>query len=320
MIRAQGLVKSFGPVLAVDGVGFEIGRGEIVGFLGPNGAGKSTTMRMLTGYLYPDQGEVTVGGFDVTRDLEGRARIGYLPERTPLYEGMRVDRYLAFVAELRGLYGKARRNAVERVIADCDLDGWATRRVRTLSKGYRQRVGLAQALVSDPDVLVLDEPTSGLDPAEIVRIRARIAALASTKTVLLSTHVLSEVEEVCRRVLILAGGRLVADGSLLELSAGESECLAVVLAVEDAAVGPVEVLLGAIDGVRSARLAARGSAGWVRYHLEVEERFAVAERVGRLAHARGWTLYELSHEVPSLERIFLARTRPPRNDAIEPAR
>jgi ABC-2 type transport system ATP-binding protein len=320
MIRARGLVKSFGPVRAVDGVGFEIGRGEIVGFLGPNGAGKSTTMRVLTGYLYPDEGEVTIGGHDVTRDLEGRARIGYLPERTPLYDGMRVDRYLAFVAELRGLRGGARRSAVERVIGDCDLEGWASRRIRTLSKGYRQRVGLAQALVSDPDVLVLDEPTSGLDPVEIVRIRAHIAALADRKTILLSTHVLSEVEEICRRVLILAGGRLVADGSLLDLASDEGECISVVLGVEEAAAPGVEAVLAAIDGVRSARSTSRGAIGRVRYQVEVEERFAVAERLARIVHERGWRLYELSHDVPSLERIFLARTRPPRDGAAEERR
>ncbi len=306
MIHARGLVKHYGAVRAVDGVSFEVGSGEIVGFLGPNGAGKSTTMKMLTGCLHADAGEVAIGGVDVARERRARASIGYLPERTPLYEGMRVDRFLAFVAELRGLRGAARGDAVERVIVDCDLGGHGARRIRTLSKGYRQRVGLAQALVSDPPVLVLDEPTSGLDPAEIVRIRARILELARAKTIVLSTHVLGEVEELCERVLILAGGRLVADGSLTDLAAGESESLAVVLAAPEREA--VDALLR-VEGVRTVRSSDDSGPGRVRLVLEVEERFAVAERVGALAHARGWPLYELAHEVPSLERIFLARTR-----------
>ena len=307
MIEARGLHKRFGEVRAVTDVSFQVGRGELVGFLGPNGAGKSTTMKMLTGYLYPDEGEVTIGGHPM--DGEGRAaraRIGYLPEHTPLYREMRVDRYLRFVAAVRSLNGAAGRDAVERVIEAVDLHGYTTRRIRTLSKGYRQRVGLAQALIADPDVLILDEPTSGLDPAEIVRIRERIVTLAAEKTILLSTHVLPEVEEVCRRAIIIAAGRLIADGSLTELAEGGGEHLAVTL-VADA--DESRRALAELEGVSEVDVAQRGDAGRVRYHLGVDGRFDVAERVSRLASDRGWTLIELSHEVPTLERVFLSRVR-----------
>jgi len=307
MIRAEGLVKHYGDVRAVEDVSFEVGRGEIVGFLGPNGAGKSTTMRMLAGYLHPDQGRVHIAGHDMASDGQAaRASLGYLPESTPLYRDMRVDHYLLFVGELRGMNRVQRQDALERVFEATDLAGYTQRKIGTLSKGYRQRVGLAQALISDPDVLILDEPTSGLDPAEIVRVRDRIVALAETKTVLLSTHVLPEVEEVCRRVIILAGGRIVADGSLLELSAGREECLLVTLVASEQ-----EALAACADlpGVQTCSVSGRGSKGRLRLQLEVSERFEVAERVGALAADRGWPLLELRHDVPTLERVFLECTR-----------
>ena len=316
MILADGLVKHYGPVRAVDGVSFRVARGEIVGFLGPNGAGKSTTMRMLTGCLHPDQGRVAIAGHPLESEaLAGRARIGYLPEHTPLYREMRVDRYLRFVAALRGLRGARGRAALEAAIGAADLEGMTTRRIRTLSKGYRQRVGLAQALIADPDVLVLDEPTSGLDPAEIVRIRDRIVELAREKTVLLSTHVLPEVEEVCRRAIILRAGRIVADGSLEELAQGQGETLLVTLALAGGVAR--ELARGAlerVEGVRAVELAPAGGPGAAasqraRYRLAVEDRWAVAGRVTELARAHGWPLVELCHDVPTLERIFLSATR-----------
>jgi len=313
MILADGLVKHYGALRAVDGVGFRVARGEIVGFLGPNGAGKSTTMRMLTGCLYPDRGRVSIAGHALESDaLAARARIGYLPEHTPLYREMRVDRYLRFVASLRGLRGARGRAALESAIGATDLGGHTARRIRTLSKGYRQRVGLAQALIADPDVLVLDEPTSGLDPAEIVRIRDRIALLAREKTVLLSTHVLSEVEEVCRRVIILAAGRIVADGSLEELARGQGETLLVTLGLGQDARELARAALAGVEGVRRIERAAPGDGPGerTRYRLEVEDRWRVAARVADLARARGWPLVELCHDVPTLERIFLAATRP----------
>ncbi len=304
-IRARGLVKHFGPVRAVQDVSFEVGRGEIVGFLGPNGAGKSTTMRMLCGYLHPDQGQVEIVGRPMGRGA--RAALGYLPESTPLYGEMRVDRYLDFVGQVRGLGRVARRDALERVFDAADLAGYTQRRISTLSKGYRQRVGLAQALISDPDVLILDEPTSGLDPAEIVRVRDRIVELAKTKTILLSTHVLPEVEEVCRRVVIIAAGRIVADGNLSELADRQSECLLVTVQAEES---ECLATLGQVDGVLSAGIAGRGDAGRLRLRLGVSHRFETAERVSAKVHDCGWPLLELRHDVPTLEQVFLECTRP----------
>jgi len=307
MIQAAGLVKSYGNVHAVRDVSFEVKRGEIVGFLGPNGAGKSTTMKLLTGYLYPDEGQVSVAGLPVDgRDRRARQAVGYLPESTPLYREMRVDRYLAFVTKIRGIPRARRADAIERVVAACDLNGYTARRIRNLSKGYRQRVGLAQALIADPDVLILDEPTSGLDPEEIVRIRDLVVSLAREKTILLSTHVLPEVEEVCRRVVIIAAGQIVADGDILDLAHEERESLVVVV---QAAEAEAVSALGELDGVLQVQITGRGDAGRVRLQLDVAERFAVAERVARLVHERGWSLVELRHQVPTLESVFLQRTR-----------
>ena len=309
MIEARGLIKHYGPVKAVDGVSFQVGKGEIVGFLGPNGAGKSTTMKMLTGSLVPDGGEVRVAGRAVLGGSDGglqaRACLGYLPEHTPLYRAMRVDRYLRFVASLRGLPRAQRADAVERVVQACDLGGYTGRRIATLSKGYRQRVGLAQALLSEPEVLILDEPTSGLDPAEIVRIRDLVVRLAQHATILLSTHVLGEIQEICQRVVILAGGKVVADGSLEELSANQAPVLRVSLAGEREEIAQA---LGQVPGVQAVRPLA-GSTERASFALDVTERYEVAARVSELARARGWILFELGHETPSLESVFLARTR-----------
>ena len=319
MIEAEGLSKSFGPVHAVRGVSFSVARGELVGFLGPNGAGKSTTMKMLTGSLLPDGGRAAIGGVPLDgRALGARAAVGYLPEHTPLYREMRVRPYLEFVGEVHGMGRAARRDALERVIASCDLEGYVGRRIHTLSKGYRQRVGLAQALFTDPDVLVLDEPTSGLDPAEIVRIRDLVVELARSKTILLSTHVLPEVEEVCRRVLIIAGGRLVADGPLDELADQSADALSVTVDAGGAPAEQVAAALAALEGADAARAEARAAAaaedGGARVRVQVTlaagaDRYALADAVARAAHGAGWSLLELRHEVPTLERVFLERTR-----------
>ncbi|MEM7308585.1 MAG: ATP-binding cassette domain-containing protein [Planctomycetota bacterium] len=308
MIRVEALEKRYGELRAVDGVTFSVERGEVVGFLGPNGAGKSTTMRCLAGYLFPDAGTLAIGGRAVhPEDLETRRAVGYLPESTPLYRRMRVELYLDFVGRIRGLGRSERRAAIARVIGDCGLEGRARQRIGTLSKGYRQRVGLAQALLSDPDVLILDEPTGGLDPAEVTRMRELVRDLGERKTILLSTHVLSEVQETCRRVVILAGGKVVADGTPLDLAAGERAELRVT--IEDAGDDAVTEL-GRVEGVAAARRTGVDDAGRRGVALEVDDRHACARRVGELARAKGWTLVELRHELPSLEQVFLRRTQP----------
>jgi ABC-2 type transport system ATP-binding protein len=227
VIEARGLSKRYGDVKAVDAVTFTIARGEVVGFLGPNGAGKTTTMRMLTGFLPPTDGTALIAGHDIFEDsLAARRCVGYLPETLPLYPEMTVSSYLTYVARIKDVPRNRRREAVERALERCGLAGTQRRVIGTLSKGYRQRVGLAQAIVHEPPVLILDEPTVGLDPLQIREIRALIAELAAPgkgeqqHTVILSTHILAEVEAICRRVILISRGRKVVDAPLAELTKG----------------------------------------------------------------------------------------------------
>ena len=222
MISVSGLVKEFGPFRAVDGIHFEVPKGQILGFLGPNGAGKSTTMKMLTCFIQPTYGTATVGGKDIVRDsLAVRRMIGYLPESAPSYAEMTVVEFLRFIAEVRGFRGKDRDHAVDRMRGLCALADVWYQPIETLSKGYRQRVGFAQALIHDPPVLILDEPTDGLDPNQKYEVRSLIKSMAEDKTIILSTHILEEVDAVCERAIIIAKGRIVADGTpedLLKMS------------------------------------------------------------------------------------------------------
>jgi ABC-2 type transport system ATP-binding protein len=218
MIRIENLVKAFGAKRAVDGVSFAVERGEVLGFLGPNGAGKSTTMRMITGYFPPSSGRVWVGGHDVVEaPLAAKRLIGYLPEAAPSYPEMTVHGFLAFAAEMRGLAGDARRRALARVVELCFLDSVLHQSIDTLSKGYRHRTCLAQALIHDPEVLVLDEPTDGLDPNQKHEVRNLIREISKTKAIIFSTHILEEVDAVCTRAIIIDRGRIVASGTPDEL-------------------------------------------------------------------------------------------------------
>ena len=218
MIRIEGLVKAFGQKRAVDGLSFSVERGEVLGFLGPNGAGKSTTMRMITGYLPPTAGRVSVGGHDVVEaPLQAKRLIGYLPEAAPSYPDMTVEGFLSFAAELRGLDGAARRKAIARVVELCFLSSVLYQSIDTLSKGYKHRTCLAQALIHDPEVLILDEPTDGLDPNQKYEVRNLIRELSKTKAIIFSTHILEEVDAACTRAIIIDRGRMVASGTPDEL-------------------------------------------------------------------------------------------------------
>jgi len=223
MIEVEGLCKRYGDVVAVDGVSFSVDRGEVVGFLGPNGAGKTTTMRMLTGFLPPSDGSASIAGHDIFLDsLGARRSVGYLPESPPLYPEMRVRDYVDYVAAIKDLPRRSRKEAVDRALERCGLADVRSRVIGTLSKGYRQRVGLAQAIVHDPPVLILDEPTVGLDPIQIGEIRALIAELASgdaQHTVVLSSHILAEVSAICRRIIMINQGRKTVDAPIEELTA-----------------------------------------------------------------------------------------------------
>jgi ABC-2 type transport system ATP-binding protein len=220
MIEVKGLVKTYGAKRAVDGVSFRVQRGDILGFLGPNGAGKSTTMKMITGFLRPDAGAATVDGVDVAADpVAVKQKLGYLPESAPAYPEMTVGEFLGFIAEVRGFRAAARTEAVERAIALTHLDGVRQQTIETLSKGYKQRVGFAQALLHNPPALVLDEPTDGLDPNQKNEVRALIKRMAAEKAVILSTHILEEVDAICNRVIIISQGRIVADETPAQLRA-----------------------------------------------------------------------------------------------------
>src|SRR5438093_7080006 len=249
MIEVRDLTKTFGAVEAVRGISFRVDAGEIVGFLGPNGAGKTTTLRILAGIFPPTGGEVRIAGRDPARDpLACRRAVGYFPEYAPFYPDLRVEGYLRFVARMKRIPRAERARAVARVLASCGLDGVARRRVGTLSKGYRQRVGLAQALSGDPPILLLHEPTIGLDPGQVVEIRDLVRALGGSRTVFFSSHVIAEVAALCERVIVIARGRLVAEGAPDELGDRLRGRRRVVLKVDGPA-AEVAAALGAAPGV-----------------------------------------------------------------------
>ena len=224
MIKVENLVKAFGPKLAVNDVSFTVERGEVLGFLGPNGAGKSTTMRMVTGFIPPTSGRITIGGHDIVEDpLPAKRLFGYLPENAPSYADMTVRGFLNFAAELRGLQGDARKSAVHHAVELCFLENVLHQTIDTLSKGYKHRTGLAQALIHDPDVLVMDEPTDGLDPNQKHEVRNLIKQMGENKAIIFSTHILEEVEAACSRVIIIDRGRIVANGTPQELKSRSPE-------------------------------------------------------------------------------------------------
>ena len=301
MISVQHLTRRFGPHVAVDDVSFRLERGEVVGFLGPNGAGKTTTMRVLTGFLPPSAGTVSVDGFDVLREsLEVRARIGYLPESVPLYREHRVQEMLWFQGRLRGLSRSESRRRAGVVLERVGMAERARSLIGRLSKGQRQRVGLAVALLPEPDVLVLDEPTSGLDPLQRLEVRRLIRELARERTVLLSSHILPEIEAVCPRVIILHRGRIAADGTQAELVGQLGESFVRLELAAGASTG-VGAELCALPGVRAAD--ARGRAGDFEA-FEIRGEGELCEPIGRLCQARGWIVRELSLQRPTLESIF----------------
>ncbi len=303
MIEIANLTKRFGPLTAVDDVSFSVARGEVLGFLGPNGAGKSTTMKMVTGFLTPTSGSITVCGHDLARaPLAAKRKIGYLPEGAPAYPDMTPAAYLDFVARIRRLKGAAKRERLDYVIQRIGLDGVLEQPIDTLSKGYKRRVGLAQALMHDPEVLVLDEPTDGLDPNQKHEVRGLILEIAADKAIVISTHILEEVEAVCRRALIIADGRIVADGTPAELQARSRYHNAVLLTVngEDAAV--IEAL-GGIAGVD--RVVAEGEGRFVLFPVDGT---AIVERVSERVRERGLEVTELHVEAGRLDEVFRAIT------------
>jgi ABC-2 type transport system ATP-binding protein len=316
MIHASDLSKRFGSVRALDKISFEVKRGEVVGFLGPNGAGKSTTMRILTCFIAPTSGTAMVSGVDVFDDpLAVRKAIGYLPQRAPLYTDMTVRDYLGFVAEIRGLHAEKFTSALTRVIDVCGLAQVLQKDIGTLSHGYRQRVGLGQALLHDPEILILDEPTADLDPNEKAEVIRYIQDIGKDRTVLLSTHNLGEVEQACARAIIVSKGRVVADGQLDEIRAKTGAVRYTVTVDERGAGGrsapsfaEVEGAFGALSGVRKVRELPTDESAH-RVELSGSKDSDLRAELFKMAVDKGWTLLELHRDAQSLDAVFRDLTR-----------
>jgi len=303
MIEVRDLTKRFGAFEAVGGISFAVAEGEIVGFLGPNGAGKTTTMRILAGIFPPTSGSVRIAGHDPLREpLACRRAVGFFPEHAPYYPELTVREYLGFVARLKRLPRPRRAPAIAQALDDCGLTDVALRRVGTLSKGYRQRVGLAQALLGDPPILILDEPTIGLDPAQVVEIRDLVRGLRGTRTVLFSSHILSEVEALCQRVVVIAQGTLVGEGTPAELNQRLGRGARVRVRVD-----------GPAADVRAALQALPGVAGVVAdagtFVVEAAGDVDLARVVGEAIVRGGWAILELKQESVALEDVFLRLVR-----------
>ncbi|MAY80893.1 MAG: MFS transporter [Deltaproteobacteria bacterium] len=303
MISVQSLTKRYGSVLAVDGIDFEVGKGEIVGFIGPNGAGKTTTMRMLTGFIPATDGTATVAGFDVFDEpMSVRRSIGYLPETPPLYTELTIGQYLMFVAEVREVPRRERLGRMGLVMEQVGLSGWEDRILGSLSKGYRQRVGLAQAIIHDPKVLILDEPTSGLDPKQMVGIREFIRGLALERTVILSTHILSEVEALCERAILIDGGRIKAADTLDGLRARVGAGVRYRIEIQTVPNVNLAAAVGALDVVDQVAPAGE-TDGFVGLDVRASEdpRTAIAS----LVTEKGWQIRAMERHMPNLEEAFL---------------
>jgi len=299
MIEVRNVTKSFGPTVALNDVSFSLKQGEILGFLGPNGAGKSTAMKIITTFLAADSGSVRVDGVDVMADpLKVRSLIGYLPENNPLYVDMLVSEYLRFVGQARGLSGSKLKQRTEWVIESCGIKSVLHKSINELSKGYKQRTGLAQALIHDPEILILDEPTSGLDPLQIIGIRELIHSLAKKKTIIFSTHILQEVAPVTDRVVIINNGNIIADGMIddLQKKAMETNRLFVTINSPDAGTG-----LNGLEGVESVT-----ELGNNRFEVRAPFDLDLRNNIVTLSHQNSWQLLEIQESLFSLEDTFIA--------------
>lgn len=311
-IKVENLTKYYGTQAAVNNISFEINKGEIVGFLGPNGAGKSTTMKMITTYLTQNEGKIFVEGIDTEADsLSVRKKIGYLPETNPLYLDMNVVDYLIYAAELDGVPKSNVKSAVENVIDKCGLQDMKHKNIGQLSKGYKQRVGLAQAMVNEPDVLILDEPTSGLDPNQIVEIRKLIRDLGKQKTLILSTHILQEVQATCDRVLIINNGEIVADGTPESLQAQfQGQVVIDLIVKKDQSTNREKILqeIRSLKGVEQARFDMEDSISW-KFHITCKKGQDIREELFKKIVSLNLIILGLHQEETSLEDIFRKLTQ-----------
>lgn len=309
MIEIKNLSKKFGSTEVLSDLTFTVKKGEILGFLGPNGAGKSTTMKIITSFWSPTKGKVMIDGIDVSEDsITSRSKIGYLPETVPLYEDMRVYEYLKFIAEVRGIEKAEIKKRIKEVVTDCGLTKMIRKPIDELSKGYRQRVGLAQAIMHEPDILILDEPTTGLDPNQIVEIRNLIKKIGKEKTIIFSTHILGEVSATCDRVIIINGGKIVGEGSPDELAkkAGGKELIYVKIK------GPqAEVLakLNEMDNVEKVEVKDKESEEVFGYEIEPKAGVDLREYLSMTVMKSNWSILEFNKKASSFEDIFRELTK-----------
>jgi len=306
-IAVRNLVKKYGDTAAINDISFDVKTGEILGFLGPNGAGKTTTMKIITCYMPPSSGSVEVDGLNTAeKSLEVRRKIGYLPEMNPLYLDMNVIDYLEYSAQLHGLRGSAVQHRIKEMVHDCGLEDVRHKDIGEMSKGYRQRVGLAQSMIHDPEVLILDEPTSGLDPNQIAEIRALIKQLGRAKTVILSTHILSEVQATCDRVLIIHEGKIVANGSPAQLQQEFQGADTITVELKSGQIDPLAEIvpkLKAVAYVSGVTLLAHGD-GHSSFEIHADKGNDIRESLFRMAVSEGWIVLEMHRRVTSLEEVF----------------
>ncbi len=306
MVKIQNLSKLFGVFTAVDNISFEVKRGEVLGFLGPNGAGKSTTMKMITGFLSPSGGQITVGGADIGNNpLAVKRQIGYLPEGAPAYPDMTAKQFLDFIAEIRGFHGEHKKQRVNKIIEQVNLHSVANQTIDTLSKGYKRRVGLAQAILHDPDVLILDEPTDGLDPNQKYEVRQLIRDMAKEKVIILSTHILEEVQAVCSRAIIIANGKIVVDGTPAELEAQSKYHNAVTLTLN--------AKTEQAEKVRENLLKINDIACWetlienddiLQYRLFPQNNCSIIKDISQCSRDQQWNVLEMHVERGRLDEVF----------------
>lgn len=310
MIKVKNLVKNYGGEKpAVNDVTFSIGKGEIVGLLGPNGAGKTTIMKMITGYLNPSQGEVLVDGINTLDDpITVKSKIGYLPERSPLYNDMTVYEYLSFVADVRGLVGNEKYQKITEMIVLVNLEKVVARKIKELSNGYKKRVGLASAMIHDPEILILDEPTAGLDPNQIIMFRKILRRLSEQKTIILSTHVLSEIEAICEKVIIINSGKIVADNSLQELMENNSKETFLDFVVEAEKLAEVENVVCGLDGAWNVEFEKKETRNQFRFKALLSSAAEFKSKLTEAVNAKGWKLVYAEEKKPNLEEIFLKLT------------
>jgi len=309
MIKVENLTKHYGEIRAVDGIGFEINKGEILGLLGPNGAGKTTFMRILTCYLNPSAGTIQVKDFNIKdHPLEIKQLMGYLPENAPLYPDMLVYDYLRYVADIRGLDREAKRQRIDQLAATCSIKEVMHQAIGELSKGYKQRVGLAQAMMGDPEILVLDEPTSGLDPNQIIEIRTIIKKIGKEKTIILSTHILSEAEATCDRVVIINKGKIVADSSIEDLKQSLGKESLIALSFSNADFAAVRAALSPIAGVAAVGKGESGD-GTLAVNVTCKTGEDIRPQIYSAIKKQDWQLLEFHQQFRSLENIFRELTK-----------